>query len=101
MPVPLFHVIALALGLFFLGVLGFLLRKNAIVMFLSIELMLNSANLLLITFGRLHGEGEGQILTLFVIALAAAEAAVGLALFILLFRRFRSVDVDRMSILRW
>jgi NADH-quinone oxidoreductase subunit K len=87
--------------LFSLGVLGVLLRRGAILILMSIELMLNAANLAFITFARLHGQAEGQVYVFFVITLAAAEAAVGLAIVIALFRLRESTDVDEMSLLRW
>ncbi len=87
--------------LFSLGVLGVLLRRGAILILMSIELMLNAANLAFITFARLHGQAEGQVYVFFVITLAAAEAAVGLAIVIALFRLKESTDVDEMSLLRW
>ena len=98
---PIKHALILAVTLFSLGTLGFMVRRSAIHMFLSVELMLNAANLAFVAFSRQAGSVEGQIFTLFTIAIAAAEAAVGLAIFILLFRRNRSIDVDRANILRW
>jgi len=92
--------ILVALALFGIGVLGFLIRRNAIVVFMSIELMLNAVNLLLVTFSRLRGNLDGQVLAFFVMAVAAAEAAVGLAIIIAMFRRFRSIDLDKASHLR-
>lgn len=101
MIVPLEHVLILAVALFAIGTLGVLTRKSAIHMFLSVELMLNAANLVFITFACNGGDLHGQLFTLFTIAVAAAETAVGLAIFIVLFRRIRTIDVDRANILRW
>lgn len=87
--------------LFTLGVLGVLLRRCAISILMSVELMLNAANLLFITFARQYGEADGQIYAFFIITLAAAEAAVGLAIVIALFRLRESTDVDELSLLKW
>lgn len=86
--------------LFSIGVIGVLLRRNAIIVFMCIELMLNAANISLIAFSRLHGI-EGQIFVFFVMAVAAAEAAVGLAIIIAIFRHYEVVDLDRFRLLRW
>jgi NADH-quinone oxidoreductase subunit K len=87
--------------LFSLGVIGVLLRRGAISILMSIELMLNAANLAFITFARQFGETDGQIYVFFIITLAAAEAAVGLAIVIALFRLRESTDVDELSLLKW
>lgn len=104
MNVPLSYLLALSGILFTLGVLGVLVRRNAIVIFMSIELMLNSANLALIAFARSFAPGaealRGHVLVFFVIAVAAAEVAVGLALIVTIFRAKRSIDVDQVSSLK-
>jgi NADH-quinone oxidoreductase subunit K len=87
--------------LFTLGVLGVLLRRGVITILMSIELMLNAANLAFITFARQLGQAEGQVYVFFVITLAAAEAAVGLAIVIALFRLRESTDVDELNLLKW
>jgi NADH-quinone oxidoreductase subunit K len=87
--------------LFALGVVGVLLRRGAISILMSIELMLNAANLAFITFARQFGETDGQIYVFFIITLAAAEAAVGLAIVIALFRLRESTDVDELQLLKW
>lgn len=92
--------LALAGLLFATGVVGVLARRNAIVMFMSIELMLNAVNLTLVTFARMHGTLDGQVLAFFVMIVAAAEAVVGLALIVSIFRRKRSVSVDDAARLR-
>ena len=86
--------------LFAVGVLGVLLRRNAIVVFMCIELMLTAGNIALVAFSRLHGI-EGQILVFFVMAVAAAEAAVGLAIIIALYRHHESINVDDFRLLKW
>lgn len=92
--------LSLSAVLFTLGVLGVLLRRNVIVVFLSIELMLNAVNLTLVAFSQSFGHVEGQMLVFFVMSVAAAEAAVGLAIVIALFRNSLSVNIDEMSLFR-
>ncbi|MBZ5638901.1 MAG: NADH-quinone oxidoreductase subunit NuoK [Acidobacteriia bacterium] len=87
--------------LFSIGVVGVLLRRNAILILMSIELMLNAANLAFIAFARQLGQSEGQIYAFFVMTLAAAEAAVGLAIVIALFRLRETTDVDEIHLLKW
>jgi NADH-quinone oxidoreductase subunit K len=93
---------ALALSgiIFSIGVVGVLLRRNAIVMFMSIELMLNAVNLSLVALSRTVGI-EGQLFVVFVMTVAAAEAAVGLAIIISIFRHYESVDIRNFRLLRW
>jgi len=86
--------LALAGLLFATGVVGVLARRNVIVIFMSIELMLNAVNLTLVTFARMHGSLDGQVLAFFVMIVAAAEAVVGLALIVSIFRRTHSISVD-------
>lgn len=97
MDIPTNYLLALSGVLFILGALGVLTRRNAIVIFMSIELMLNSANLAFITFARSFEDMIGQIMVFFVIAVAAAEVAVGLALIVAIFRTKQSIDVDQIS----
>ncbi len=87
-------------ALFAIGVTGVLVRRNAIIIFLCVELMLNAVNLSLVAFSRLLGI-EGQVLVFFVMAVAAAEAAVGLAIIIAIFRHYEDVDVERFDLLKW
>jgi NADH-quinone oxidoreductase subunit K len=98
--VPTSYVLILSAVLFILGVLGVLVRRNAIVMFMSIELMLNAANLAFIAFARASQNLSGQVFVFFVIAVAAAEVAVGLALIVAIFRTKHSIDVDEVSSLK-
>lgn len=86
--------------LFVIGVMGVLLRRNVIVVFLSVELMLNSVNLTLVAFSQFFGNVDGLVLVFFVISVAAAEAAVGLAIVIALFRNTISVNIDDFSLFR-
>jgi NADH-quinone oxidoreductase subunit K len=101
MEIPLTHVLGLSAILFAIGVAGVLTRRNAIVIFMCIELMLNSVNLTLIGFSAAMGDVTGQALVFFVMAVAAAEAAVGLAIVIALFRNRQTVDINDINILRW
>lgn len=98
--IPLNWVIALSGILFSLGILGVLTKRNIIVMFMSVELMLNAANLALVAFSRAHGNLDGQIFVFFTMTLAAAEVAVGLAIIVALFRLKGSIDVDRANLLK-
>jgi NADH-quinone oxidoreductase subunit K len=98
--VPITYYIGLSAILFTLGTLGILLRRNAIVIFMSVELMLNSANLAFIAFARYYQVMSGQIFVFFVMAVAAAEVAVGLALIVAIFQSKQSVDVDEISSLK-
>lgn len=91
----------LGMALFSLGLATVMLRRSAILTFLGIELMLNAANLTFVAFSNATGSLDGQIAVIFTIAIAAAEAGVGLAIFIVLFRRFKTQSVDDLRILRW
>ena len=98
--VPLEHFIIFSTVLFCMGVLGVLLRKNAIIILGCVELMLNSVNLLLAAFSAYKGDGDGQILVFFIMVVAAAEVAVGLAIISMIYRNTRSVDVSIFNKLR-
>jgi len=95
--VPLAHVLALSVILFGLGAAGFLFRRNIITIFMCIELMLNAVNLAFIAFSRHLGNLDGQVFVFFVIVVAAAEAAVGLAIIIALFRNRASLNIDDLN----
>lgn len=92
--------IALSGILFVIGALGVLLRRNAIIVFMAIELMLNSANLLFVAYARHLGNLDGQVLVFFVITVAAAEVAVGLALIVAIFRTKKSINIDEINLLK-
>ena len=92
--VPIEAFVALSMILFVLGAMGVLLRRNAIIIFMSVELMLNAANLALAAFARQWGNLDGQILVFFVMTVAAAEVAVGLALIVAIFRNKQSINID-------
>jgi NADH-quinone oxidoreductase subunit K len=98
--VPIMYYVALSAILFIIGAIGFLIRRNAILIFMSVELMLNSANLAFVAFARYHQAIEGQIFVFFVMAIAAAEAAVGLALIVAIFNNKKSINVDEISALK-
>jgi NADH-quinone oxidoreductase subunit K len=101
MSVPLPYYLGLSAILFTVGVAGVLIRRNAIVVFMCIELMLNSVNLTLIAFSSFLADVTGQVLVLLVMAVAAAEAAVGLAIVIALFRNKQTVNINEINILKW
>ncbi len=100
MSVPTYAYILLSALLFLIGALGVLLRRNVLVVFMSIELMLNAANLALVAFGAARQSLDGQALALLVMAVAAAEVAVGLALIVTIYRRQDTVDVDEVNLLK-
>jgi NADH-quinone oxidoreductase subunit K len=97
MAVPIVNYISLAAVLFFIGVVGVIVRRNPLIMLMSIELMFNSANLLFIAFARQWLQNSGQIFAFLVITVAAAEAAIGLAIIVTTFRPEKYVDVDDVS----
>jgi len=99
--VPLEHYLILSAILFATGTIGVFLRRNVITMLLSIEVMLNAANLAFIAFGRTIGSADGQVIMFFVVTVAAAEAAVGLALVIALFRHRETLNPDMFTSLKW
>ena len=101
MSVPVSWYLLLSAALFAIGTVGALTRRNGISIFLSIELMLNAANLTLVAYARQLDQRTGQLIVFFVLAVAAAEAAVGLALFIAVFRQRHTIDVNRLNLMRW
>jgi len=99
--VPLSHYLILSAVVFAIGVIGVLIRRNLIVILMSIELMLNSVNLTFIAFSRFLGSSDGQVVVFFVMAVAAAEAVIGLAIIISMFRHRQSLDPQEMQLLKW
>jgi NADH-quinone oxidoreductase subunit K len=99
--VPVSWYLVLSALLFAIGSAGALTRRNGISIFLSIELMLNAGNLALVAYARQWGDHTGQVIVFFVMAVAAAEAAIGLALFIAVYRQRRTIDVNRINLMRW
>ncbi|UCD38110.1 MAG: NADH-quinone oxidoreductase subunit NuoK [Fidelibacterota bacterium] len=100
MVVPLYHVLAFAGLLFTIGVLGVLFRRSAIIVFMSVEIMLNAVNLAFIAFSRYHGDVNGQVFVFFIMTLAAAEVAVGLAIIISLYRNLRTSDISEIRLMK-
>ncbi|HUX60051.1 MAG TPA: NADH-quinone oxidoreductase subunit NuoK [Ignavibacteriaceae bacterium] len=101
MSVPIEYYLILSGFMFLVGVAGVLTRRNAIIVFMSIELMLNSANLTLVTFSSYMGNSAGQLFVFFVMTVAAAEAAVGLAIILAMFRNKLTLNIDEINILKW
>ncbi|MBT3390896.1 MAG: NADH-quinone oxidoreductase subunit NuoK [Chloroflexi bacterium] len=97
---PVSYYIALSAILFTIGALGVLIRRNAIIIFMSVELMLNAANLAFVAFARSYESLSGQVFVFFIMTVAAAEVAVGLALIVAIFRSKHNIDVDQMSSLK-
>jgi NADH-quinone oxidoreductase subunit K len=95
------YYLFLAAMLFTVGVVGVLVRRNAIVVFMCVELMLNAVNLTFVTFSRINGRLDGQVLAFFVMVVAAAEVVVGLAIIVSIFRTRKSASVDDASLLKW
>ena len=98
--IPLSHYLGLSVILFTIGVLGVVIRRNAIVIFMCIELMLNAVNINLVAFSYYLLDMRGQIMVFFIVAVAAAEAAIGLAIIIALFRNKQAVNIDAMNIMK-
>ena len=99
--IPLNHYILLSTIIFSIGVMGVLIRRNAIVIFMSVELMLNAVNLLLTAFSAYRGDAAGQVFVFFIMALAAAEVAVGLAIIVMVYRNTNSADINVLNKLKW
>jgi NADH-quinone oxidoreductase subunit K len=99
--VPLNYYLWLSTILFVIGVLGVLYRRNAIIIFMCIELMLNAVNILLVAFSSYHGDGAGQVFVFFIMAVAAAEVAVGLAILIVIYHNTRTTDINVLNKLKW
>ena len=99
--VPLSHYLILGAVIFAIGVLGVLIRRNLIVLLMSIELMLNGVNLTFIAFSRFLGSTDGQVMVFFVMAVAAAEAVIGLAIIIAVYRHRQTLDPQELQLLKW
>src|SRR6187401_1348962 len=95
------NYLILASILFTTGVMGVLFRRNTIIIFACVELMLNAVNLLLVAFSVVHGDPGGQVMVFFIMAVAAAEVAVGLAILVMVYRNVKSVDISVMNKLKW
>jgi NADH-quinone oxidoreductase subunit K len=99
--IPLGYYLSLAGILFSIGVFGVLIRRNAVVIFMAVELMLNSVNLVFIAFAKSLSNVSGEVIVFFVMAIAAAEAGVGLAIVIAIYRQKKTSNVDEMNLLKW
>jgi NADH-quinone oxidoreductase subunit K len=99
--VPIEYYIWLAVALFTIGVMGVLYRRNAIIVFMCIELMLNAVNLLMVAFSSYLNDPAGQVFVFFIMAVAAAEVAVGLAILVLMYRNTKTIDIDVLNRLKW
>jgi NADH-quinone oxidoreductase subunit K len=100
MKVPLEHVLFVSAGLFLLGLLGVIVRRNLLVIYMSLELMLNAGNLALVAFSRYNNNLNGQVMVFFIITVAAAEVAVGLALIVALYRKRQTVHVEDLTAMK-
>jgi len=97
---PINNYIFLSLALFAIGVMGVLMRRNAIIVFMSIELMLNAVNLLMVAFSKMYGLSDAQVFVFFIMVVAAAEVAVGLAIIVSMYRKVHSVDINILNRLK-
>ena len=99
--IPMEHGLVVAGVMFALGLAGVLVRRNVVFVLMSIEVMLNACGLAFVVAGSRWAQADGQVMFIFVLAMAAAEVAVGLALLVAIFRKQRSIDVDRLNVMRW
>lgn len=99
--VPLYYYVVLATILFILGVIGVLVRRNIVIILLSIEMMLNAANINFVAFSHYHHNIAGQVFVFFVLSVAAAEVVVGLAIIIALYKNHNTTNVDQINLLKW
>lgn len=99
--IPLENFVMLSLILFSIGVMGILMRRNLIVVFLSIELMLNSINLMAASFSAYHNDPAGQAFVFFIMVVAAAEVAIGLAMLVMIYKNVKSIDINALNKLKW
>jgi NADH-quinone oxidoreductase subunit K len=99
--IPIQNYVLLATAIFVIGIVGVLTRRNALIVFMSIELMLNAVNLLLVTFSTYKSDPSGQVFVFFIMAVAAAEVAVGLAIIVMIYRNSRTIDIGFLNRLKW
>ena len=97
---PIQYYLFLSMALFCIGIMGTLMRRNAIIIFMCIELMLNAVNLLLVAFSKMHNDGSAQVFVFFNMVVAAAEVAVGLAIIVMIYRKVHSVDINILNRLK-
>jgi NADH-quinone oxidoreductase subunit K len=101
MNVPLEHILFVSAGLFLLGLIGVIARRNLLIIYMSLELMLNAANLALVAFSRFNNNLNGQVMVFFIITVAAAEVAVGLALIVALYRKRQTAHVEDLTAMKY
>ncbi len=99
--VPISAYLVLAVVLFGIGTIGVLISRNVVILFMAIEIMLNAANMALMAFSKSMGISDGHVIVFLVLTVAAAEAAVGLALIVMIYRNRQTIDIDRFSVLKW
>lgn len=99
--IPLNYYLIFSTALFVIGIIGVLTRRNAIIIFMSIELMLNAVNMLLVAFSSYKSDSTGQVFVFFIMAVAAAEVSVGLAIIVMIYRNTRSIDIGALNKLKW
>ncbi len=99
--IPTWHYLVLAAALFVVGIIGVLTRRNILIVLMSLELILNAVNINLVAFARHHGSIEGQVFAIFIITVAAAEAAVGLGILLAFFRNRETTNLDEIDLLKW
>ena len=99
--IPLTYYLVLSAVLFTIGVFGFIVKRNIITIFMCVELMLNAVNLTFVAFARFYGELSGQVFVFFVMAVAAAEAAVGLGIIVALYRNHQTLDINKVRSMQW
>ncbi len=97
---PIKYYLFLSLALFAIGIMGVLMRRNAIIVFMSIELMLNAVNLLMVAFSKMYGNADAQVFVFFIMVVAAAEVAIGLAIIVMMYRKVHSVDINILNRLK-
>jgi len=97
---PIKYYLFLSLVLFAIGIMGVLMRRNAIIVFMCIELMLNAVNLLMVAFSKLYGQADAQVFVFFIMVVAAAEVSVGLAIIVMMYRKVHSVDINILNRLK-
>ena len=99
--ITIYHYVILSIVLFGIGVIGVMVRRNALVIFMCIELMLNAVNLLMVGFSRMWGDGKAQVFVFFIMAVAAAEVVIGLAILMMVYRNQETTDIDILNKMKW
>lgn len=99
--ITIYHYVILSIVLFGIGVIGVMVRRNALIIFMCIELMLNAVNLLMVGFSRMWGDGTAQVFVFFIMAVAAAEVVIGLAILMMVYRNQETTDIDVLNKMKW